>query len=642
MKKICLLLLYAALSLNCYAQNKSIDSLKQKLLSAKSDTNKVNLLWKLAHHYNFTFTDTALTYANQSLALAKKLDFKKGEIRALLALGGIHSLRGDYPASLSIQLKALQLAESVKNDTLVSRSLSANGFTYLQSGNYQKSLDYLYKRRKREDWRRQTNVEKEADAVFTARAFFKLNKLDSTQYFEMYALALDKKNKSRFSPLYNLMAEISGHKGEFRKAINYLYPFSQDTNVTISKPFCCGRLAEYYQKIGYTDSAIYFAKETIVLEKQEKMFVASEPAIQALVKIYTSTHQVDSAFKYLKLGLDIKDTVFSQQKLNALQNISLYEQQRQRELAEANLKYQTSVRMYTLVGTSTAFLVIGFILWRNNRRKQAANVKIQKALDELKATQAQLIQREKMASLGELTAGIAHEIQNPLNFVNNFSEVSAELADEMDEELEKGDIAEAKAISADIKQNLEKIRHHGKRADFIVKGMLQHSRASTGEKQPTNMNVLCEEFLNLAYHGLRAKDKLFHAETAMHFDPNLPRVNVVQQDMGRVMLNLFNNAFYAVNQKAKTSGDNYRPTVEVSTTSENGSILIKVKDNGNGISDAIKDKIMQPFFTTKPTGEGTGLGLSLSYDIVVKGHGGSITVDTKEGEFTEFIVQLPT
>ncbi|WP_426670354.1 ATP-binding protein [Mucilaginibacter sp. McL0603] len=262
------------------------------------------------------------------------------------------------------------------------------------------------------------------------------------------------------------------------------------------------------------------------------------------------------------------------------------------------------------------------------------------SLIELKSTQTQLIQSEKMASLGELTAGIAHEIQNPLNFVNNFSEVNREMIEELIEELKHGNVDEAISIADDVQQNEGKINHHGKRADFIVKGMLQHSRTSTGERQLTNINVLADEFLKLSYHGLRAKDKSFNAELKTHFDENLPKVNVVPQDIGRVLLNLFNNAFYAVNQKQKNTDSDYKPEVSVSTSTENGSVIIKVKDNGVGIPDAIKEKIMQPFFTTKPTGEGTGLGLSLSYDIVVKGHGGSINVESVEGEGSEFIVKL--
>jgi signal transduction histidine kinase/DNA-directed RNA polymerase subunit N (RpoN/RPB10) len=264
------------------------------------------------------------------------------------------------------------------------------------------------------------------------------------------------------------------------------------------------------------------------------------------------------------------------------------------------------------------------------------------ALSVLKATQTQLIQSEKMASLGELTAGIAHEIQNPLNFVNNFSEVSNELVDEMNEELDKGDIEEAKAISVDIKQNLEKINHHGKRADAIVKGMLQHSRRSSGQKEPTDINALADEYLRLAYHGLRAKDKSFNATMNTDFDPLIGNVNVVPQDIGRVILNLITNAFYAVNERssfAKASADGYEPTVWVSTKKDKNQIMISVRDNGNGIPEKVKDKIFQPFFTTKPTGQGTGLGLSLSYDIV-KAHGGELRVETKEGEGCTFNLVL--
>jgi len=272
---------------------------------------------------------------------------------------------------------------------------------------------------------------------------------------------------------------------------------------------------------------------------------------------------------------------------------------------------------------------------------QTEKKKAEDTLKELQAAQTQLIQSEKMASLGELTAGIAHEIQNPLNFVNNFSEVNTELIDEMQQEIDKGDYVEVKVISNNIRENQQKISQHGKRADFIVKGMLQHSRTSTGERTLTNINVLADEFLRLSYHGLRAKDKSFNAELVTNFDESLPKINIVQQDIGRVLLNLFNNAFYAVNQKQKTAGEDYKPEISVTTSTDSGNIVIKVKDNGNGIPDAIKDKIMQPFFTTKPTGEGTGLGLSLSYDIVVKGHGGKIDLNSSEGKGSEFVISIP-
>jgi len=272
--------------------------------------------------------------------------------------------------------------------------------------------------------------------------------------------------------------------------------------------------------------------------------------------------------------------------------------------------------------------------------------KLNHTLNSLKNTQTQLVQAEKMASLGELTAGIAHEIQNPLNFVNNFSEVSVELANELSEELRQSSLNEKEKkgiekIIQDLVQNQEKINSHGKRADAIVKGMLMHSRSSTGQKEPTDINALADEYLRLSYHGLRAKDKTFNAAFKTDFDTDLPKVNVISQDIGRVVLNLFTNAFYSVTEKKKQLNGEYEPTVSVTTKMKDGKIEVRVRDNGMGIPQKIVDKIYQPFFTTKPGGQGTGLGLSLSYDIVTKGHGGQMNVETKEGEFAEFIIQLP-
>ncbi len=271
---------------------------------------------------------------------------------------------------------------------------------------------------------------------------------------------------------------------------------------------------------------------------------------------------------------------------------------------------------------------------------QTEKKRAEDALTELRSTQAQLIQSEKMASLGELTAGIAHEIQNPLNFVNNFSEVNTELIDELNDELGKGNFDDAIAIAKDIKENEEKIKHHGKRAEGIVKGMLQHSRTSSGVKEPTDINALADEYLRLAYHGLRAKDKSFNAKMETDYDDNIGKINIIPQDIGRVILNLITNAFYAVTEKKSQQQKGFEPTVTVSTKKSWDNILIIVKDNGNGIPQKVMDKIFQPFFTTKPTGQGTGLGLSMSYDIV-KAHGGELKVETKEGEGAEFVIELP-
>ena len=271
--------------------------------------------------------------------------------------------------------------------------------------------------------------------------------------------------------------------------------------------------------------------------------------------------------------------------------------------------------------------------------------RLEETLSELKATQSQLIQSEKMASLGELTAGIAHEIQNPLNFVNNFSDVSGEMIEEINEELENGDIEEVKEILNDLKGNLKKIHHHGGRASSIVRSMLDHSRASSAERVATDINALSDEYIRLAYHGLRAKDRSFHADFKTEFDESLPKIKIAPQDIGRVVLNILNNAFYAVNEKKKQSGDNhYSPSVSIATSviekEDFSKVVITITDNGIGMSEEILEKIFQPFFTTKPTGQGTGLGMSLAYDIV-KAHGGELTVESKEGEGSEFVIKLP-
>ena len=309
---------------------------------------------------------------------------------------------------------------------------------------------------------------------------------------------------------------------------------------------------------------------------------------------------------------------------------------------------------------SLLFLVIaGAIIWfimdyrsrwlkKENRvleeRVSHRTVQLKNKIDELKATQSQLIQSEKMASLGELTAGIAHEIQNPLNFVNNFSEVNTELIDEMQEELKKGDYEEVIALSKDIRENQQKINHHGKRADAIVKGMLQHSRSSSSIKEPSNINAIADEYLRLAYHGLRAKDKSFNATLNTDLDEKIGKINIVPQDVGRVILNLITNAFHAVIEKQKKEKDegntSYKPTVWVSTKRKGHTVLVSIRDNGNGVPDKVKDKIFQPFFTTKPSGQGTGLGLSLSYDII-QTHGGELLLETKQGEGTTFTISLP-
>ncbi len=342
----------------------------------------------------------------------------------------------------------------------------------------------------------------------------------------------------------------------------------------------------------------------------------------------------------------LHDTILQHEKLDAEEKNALIKaiKKADNDLTISEFKLERTEK----VKRTTAILLEETIEELEQKRSaiEKTNVAINKTLDDLKSTQTQLIQSEKMASLGELTAGIAHEIQNPLNFVNNFSEVSKELLDEMKVAIDAGDFIEASEIANDVIQNLEKINHHGKRADAIVKGMLQHSRKSADKKEPTDINALADEYLRLSYHGLRAKDKSFNATIKTDFEPTIGNINIIPQDIGRVILNLLTNAFYAVQEKKANSLNEYEPTVSIATTSiqpplGGRSVTIKVTDNGSGIPQDIVDKIFQPFFTTKPTGQGTGLGLSLSYDIV-KAHGGELKVETKEGEGTTFIIQLST
>ncbi len=361
-----------------------------------------------------------------------------------------------------------------------------------------------------------------------------------------------------------------------------------------------------------------------------------------LAEIYQKIGKTEKSNQSFQLYISLHERILADQEKFRTISFETEKQINEKEASISKLendnKIEALFKNFT-IGIAALLLILAGSIYYRFQSKKKANVVLEKTLAELKSTQAQLIQSEKMASLGELTAGIAHEIQNPLNFVNNFSEVNTELIDELEQEADKGNLDEVKAIAKDIRENEQKINHHGKRADAIVKGMLQHSRSSSGQKEPTNINSLADEYLRLAYHGLRAKDKSFNATLKTDYDESIGNINIIPQDIGRVILSLFTNAFYAVDEKKKSGVEHYDPAVAVSTKSVNGKVQIQVTDNGNGIPQNIIDKIFQPFFTTKPTGQGTGLGLSLAYDIV-KAHGGEITVKTEKGAGTEFSIIL--
>jgi two-component system NtrC family sensor kinase len=465
-----------------------------------------------------------------------------------------------------------------------------------------------------------------------------------------------------------LRGQVLMDQEQYKKAAPFLinaYEGYIAMNNKYAPPYEAIHIADCHIKLGDYGTALKYAliSHEWHLKKPDDLRIAKETNSR-LAEIYGAMGKKQKAynhlFKYHKIlkeqkGLNTTGSIMDVEMRSILnksqEQIGLLE--KEQFIKEQENKTQR-LWIFSIAGGLISAILILLLLYRSNKSKQKANTllnqqkqeieqqknKAENTLTELKATQAQLIQSEKMASLGELTAGIAHEIQNPLNFVNNFSEVSNELIDEMNEELDKGDIDEAKAISLDLKLNLEKINHHGKRADGIVKGMLQHSRSSSVTKELTDINNLADEYLRLAFHGLRAKDKTFNASLNTDFDETIGSINVFPQDIGRVILNLITNAFYAVTEKKKSCSGNYDPTVTVKTKKSGNNVEVQVTDNGNGIPQKALDKIFQPFFTTKPTGQGTGLGLSLSYDIV-KAHGGELKVETKEGEGSTFSIIIP-
>lgn len=616
---------------------------------------------ELGKSYYIFSPDSSIIFSQQAYTLAVKLKRPYDMARALNILGNAYATVGDYAKGMQYYFQARRVFESI--NYLYGQVMEYNniGATYLEKFDYKNALPYLIKANKM--WQSYASTHKLVQSsqrqqqsiinINIAESYLFIHKIDSAERY--LKLCYADATKQGFATLIDNaerdFGEVEIERGNKAAALKYLnnavkHSIAADDPQMLSMSYLS--TSKLYHKFSQKDSAEFYAKkalETAVAGKYEQDVLN---AGKALYTYYDEDNNLPDAYKYYKLATAARDSLYSQDREKQLLSLDFEEKQRQQEIADAQLQYRDQVRTYVFIVGLVILALLVFIFWRNGRHRQKANrlllkqkSEIEQAMSQLQLTQKQLIQSEKMASLGELTAGIAHEIQNPLNFVNNFSEVSMELVDEMELELNNGDKVQALSIATDIKQNLEKIRHHGKRADGIVKGMLQHSRTGSTVKEPTDINALADEYLRLAYHGLRAKDKSFNAELVTNYNPGLPAINVLPQEIGRVLLNLYTNAFYAVHQRQQTAGEDYKPTVSVSTAVQDKQVIIAVKDNGMGMPDNVKDKIMQPFFTTKPTGQGTGLGLSLSYDIIVKGHGGKIDVETKENDHTMFIISLP-
>ena len=655
---------------------------------------KISLFFLLCNWFCFVVKAQPLPDSLRTLYNNAKTDADKGKV-----LNKYLGLFNDDPLNVQ-KIKELTIYFDDHKDQVGKDYVQLTGiYNISQSGDYitalDQSLEVLSRFEKRKD-----NYGMMYAYLQVALAFINSGDLNQSNYYyqKIIPLAEPVLDRTVLSAAYNLIGSNMVAFGKLDSAFFYsdkAVRYATEANDSINLTFAVGTLGEYYiarkdynsaiplikrsiqigeaihidNAIGFSlndlaqiflekseaDSCIYYATKALKFSEGRGFKNHVQRAYEYLYQAYEKTNTKDSVYKYYRLATITKDSLYSTQKARQIQAIDFREQSRKRQAEQEKIQYQNTVRTYAMLAVIVIFILIAYLLYINNRNRQKANTILQQqkevlqsTIAELKSTQSQLIQSEKMASLGELTAGIAHEIQNPLNFVNNFSEVNKELIGELKEEIKKGNIEEVNAIADDIEANEKKINHHGKRADAIIKGMLQHSRSSNATKEPTNINALADEYLRLSYHGLRAKDNSFNATLKTDFDESIGNINIIPQDMGRVLLNLLNNAFYAVNEKFKAEGKAYEPVVTITTRrlgsppvgGDGGKVEISVKDNGNGIPPKVVDKIFQPFFTTKPTGQGTGLGLSLSYDIV-KAHGGELKVKTKEGEGTEFTIQLP-
>jgi signal transduction histidine kinase len=647
-RKILALILFALSIYPGWAQNIIIDNTRNELTVSKDDTTKVLLSCRLSFNFRNTDIDSSKKYANAALSLARQINYPRGEANAMSNLGFFYYGQGELPRAFQLELGALEIAENQNYLVEKGNSLRRMGIVYYELGEYQKALDFCGKamacHRQIGD-----SLNIGIDYLSATTTYIDMNNPDSAWF--CIQKAAEKINTVKdFEPelyywrgaAYALKKNKDSALADWNKGLQ--------TGLTLKHYRPVSRIYQkmgnLYRKMNQPDSSIVFAKKALEFAKKISNLRTIQLSSQLLFELYDSLHQPEALY-YLKIASAAKDSLLGPENMKTILEIIANDNAKQKEILTEKASYQSRLRQIMLATGMGAILIIAILLYVNNRKKQQTNImlgkqktEIQETLSQLKATQSQLIQSEKMASLGELTAGIAHEIQNPLNFVNNFSEVNTELMQEMEHEFKSGNASEAFALAETIKLNIEKVNEHGKRADAIVKSMLQHTRASSGQKELTDINALADEYLRLSYQGLKARDKSFNSSIKTDFDGSIGKINIIPQDISRVLLNLYNNAFYAVKEKELQSPNEYKPNVLVTTRRANGMVEITVKDNGNGIPENIRQKIFQPFFTTKPAGQGTGLGLSLSYDII-KAQGGEIKLSSENGKGSEFTVCLP-
>jgi len=640
------------------AQSLISDELRKELLSTPNDSNKVKKLLTATDYMSFTQPDSAIFYADSIINFSERIKFEYGKARGYQLKADGYLYKGDYSHGLYFSQQALHLLQFLNDEIAIFGARIQLGNLFSESGDYKKAIAEMHKARAMTNSIGSSYYDRTTDTTILGgirkmqinyelgKVYLAANVLDSALMLAKAAFKLDQDLKHDWSSPPILLGDVYYKTNDYQSALlSYNTKTTYNFDIDSAKNFIGKSLV--FAKIHHEDSCILYAGKALKISERIKYSKGAMQASHILSQIYENIDPKKS-IAYYKISTALKDSLYSRDKVNQFNSVVFNEELRKLDAKAAEEAARNKYRIWSLLGVMFTLAVTGILLWRNNQHRKAANILLQqekqtveKTLEKLRSTQTLLIQSEKMASLGELTAGIAHEIQNPLNFVNNFSEVNKELLSEMKEEIEKGNFEDAKSLANNVIDNQEKINQHGKRADAIVKGMLQHSRSSSGIKEPTDINSLVDEYVRLAYHGMRAKEKSFNVTLNTSFDERIGNVNVIPRDIGRVILNLLNNAFYAVSEKGKQTVDKYEPVVSISTGKSGDKVLISVKDNGNGIPDKVLDKVFQPFFTTKPTGQGTGLGLSLSYDIV-KAHGGDLTVQTKNGSGSEFVIQIPS
>ena len=622
----------------------ALDSLRHLLTLPQTDFARVMLLCQISDQLWTQRTDSAAVYANKALVLARRVHYRQGEGAALNRLGA--ALReSNLARALEVFQQSLHIAETTHDQGLIAQNLRSIGIIYVYLRDKRQGLAYYFQALKIGEQLHDNNrVVIELSNIGLAYDLF--GQLDSARIFQERAYALARRLHTPTNYILYGLGNVARKSGQFAQArIFYRASIVESKKVQHlrSLNFAYVGLATLYQTIGRTDSSIYYARLGCEAAQKNGFLRGVLNASTLLTQDFKRRDFPDSALKYQSLMLVMKDTLFGQEKVMRLQSLNYREQQRTQEVAASQAALRARYRTAALVAGLVGLLVLAVILARHGRQEERARIALEQSLAELKTAQAQLVQREKMAFLGELTAGIAHELQNPLNFVKNFAEVSTDLVEGMGSGEPGRNSALQGEILAGLKQNLQQISQHGQRATSIIKGMLEHSRTGTSQRETVNLNTLVSDSLRLAQQGLRTKDKDFEVQLTTSLAPGLPAVNVVPLDMGRVFINLFTNAFYALQQRQRQlpADTAYRPELTVSTQAAAGGLEIRIRDNGTGMSPAVQAKIVPPFFTTKPVGEGTGLGLSLSHDIVTTGHGGTLRVESHAGEGTEFVIGLP-